>query len=126
VGAYKGRRQEAFAEWRRSIGPLAACPNVVVKIGGYGTAVFGYDRLEQPTAPSSEELANDWRPSVETVIEHFGAERCMFESNFPVDRTSGSYGTVWNAFKRISSGASEAEKSALFSDTAIQTYRLGL
>ena len=124
VGAYQGRRQQAFAEWQPMMAPLAACPNVVVKIGGYGTAIFGYDRLSDAQAPSSETLANEWRPSVETVIEHFGAQRCMFESNFPVDRMSASYHTVWNAFKRLAGNASEAEKRALFSETAARVYRL--
>ncbi|RKP57646.1 amidohydrolase family protein [Pararobbsia silviterrae] len=124
VGDYAGRRDAAFAEWRASIGALAACPNVVVKIGGYGTRVFGYDHLAQAEAPSSERLAQDWRPSVETVVELFGASRCMFESNFPVDRASASYATVWNAFKRLAAHASDAEKDALFRGTAQRIYRL--
>lgn len=124
VGDYAGKRDAAFREWRELIRPLARCPNVVVKIGGYGTRVFGFDHDLQPKAPSSEVLANDWRPSIETVIEYFGADRCMFESNFPVDRASGSYRTVWNAFKRLASKASAAEQDALFSETARRTYRL--
>ncbi|PPJ40546.1 amidohydrolase, partial [Pseudoxanthomonas sp. KAs_5_3] len=79
---------------------LAQCPNVSVKIGGLGTAVFGFDFASRPSPPGSLELANAWRPMVETTLELFGTERCIFESNFPVDRSSASYGVVWNALKR--------------------------
>jgi predicted TIM-barrel fold metal-dependent hydrolase len=69
-------------------------------------------------------LAKEWGPYIETCIEAFGPERCMFESNFPVDMGSCSYATLWNAFKRIASGASAGEKAALFSETAKRVYRL--
>lgn len=125
VGPYAGRQQFAFDEWRPMLAPLAACPNVVMKIGGYGTTVYGYDFISQPAPPSSTTLAAAWRPSVEAVIEAFGADRCMFESNFPVDRASASYATVWNAFKRLATQASEAEKADLFYNTAARTYLIG-
>jgi L-fuconolactonase len=79
-----------------------------------------------PTAPSSAELADDWRPYIEFCIDTFGAERCMFESNYPVDAATASYPVIWNAFKRIVSGASPGEKAALFSETARRVYKLGL
>src|SRR5690606_6343553 len=101
VGPYKGRRDVAAKEWRPLLEPLAACPNVVVKLGGLGTAVFGFDFHERERPPSSQELADTWRPFIEPCIERFGVQRCMFESNFPVDRASGGYGVLWNAFKRI-------------------------
>ncbi|WP_329601650.1 amidohydrolase family protein [Paraburkholderia antibiotica] len=125
VGPYAGQQRAAFDEWLPLLAPLAACPNVVMKIGGYGTTVFGYDFVSQPAPPSSATLADAWRATVEAVIEAFGASRCMFESNFPVDRTSASYATVWNAFKRLAAHASEAEKDDLFYRTAARTYRIG-
>jgi predicted TIM-barrel fold metal-dependent hydrolase len=79
--------------------------------------------LAQPRAPS-EQLAQEWAPYIETCIEAFGPERCMFESNFPVDMGSCTYAVLWNAFKRIAAGASAAEKAALFSQTAARVYRL--
>jgi predicted TIM-barrel fold metal-dependent hydrolase len=79
--------------------------------------------LSEPRA-SSEQLANEWRPYVEACIEAFGAERCMFESNFPVDMGACDYRTLWNAFKRLAAGASAAEKTALFSGAAKRVYRL--
>jgi predicted TIM-barrel fold metal-dependent hydrolase len=85
---------------------------------------FGFERRDVPA--SSTELAAAWRPYVETCIEAFGPDRCMFESNFPVDKQSCSYATLWNAFKRIAAGYSAAEKSALFFGTANRIYRLGL
>ncbi|OLL27352.1 amidohydrolase [Burkholderia sp. SRS-W-2-2016] len=125
VGPYAGRPRAAFDEWLPLLAPLAACPNIVMKIGGYGTTVFGYDFVSQPSPPSSTTLANAWRPSVEAVLEAFGARRCMFESNFPVDRCSASYATVWNAFKRLAANASETDKADLFYNTAARIYRIG-
>ena len=125
IGPYAGRRDEGFAEWKRSIGEVARCPNVHVKLGGLGMRLFGFDVHAGELPPSSEQLATLWRPYIETCIEAFGPERAMFESNFPVDKGSGSYQLFWNAFKRIAAGCSAAEKTALFSGTASRFYRLG-
>jgi predicted TIM-barrel fold metal-dependent hydrolase len=125
IGPYAGRRDEIFAEWKRSIGEVARCPNVHVKLGGLGMRLFGFDVHAGELPPSSEQLATLWRPYIETCIEAFGPERAMFESNFPVDKGSGSYQLFWNAFKRIAAGCSAAEKTALFSGTASRFYRLG-
>jgi len=124
IGPYAGKRDEVFAEWRRSIRELAPCQNVHVKLGGLGMRLFGFDVHTGALPPSSEQLATLWRPYIETCIEAFGAERAMFESNFPVDKGSGSYHAFWNAFKRIAAGCSAAEKTALFSGTASRFYRL--
>ncbi|ARP84408.1 amidohydrolase [Bordetella genomosp. 8] len=124
VGDYAGRGDEAWREWMKSIRALAACPNVFVKIGGYGIATFGHRTESLSSPPSSAALAELWRPSAEVVMEAFGSHRCMFESNFPVDRSSGNYCTVWNAFKRIAAGAGEQEKNDLFSGTAARVYRI--
>ena len=105
---------------------LARCPNVFVKLGGLGTAVFGFDFVGRAMPPSSRELAEAWRPIFDPVLELFGPERCMFESNFPVDRSSASYGVVWNALKRIASGASSQDKAMLFHDNAVRVYRIDL
>jgi len=125
IGPYAGRRDEVFAEWKRNIGEVARCPNVHVKLGGLGMRLFGFDVHAGELPPSSEQLATLWRPYIETCIEAFGPERAMFESNFPVDKGSGSYQLFWNAFKRIAAGCSAAEKTALFSGTASRFYRLG-
>src|SRR4051794_2259697 len=125
IGPYAGKRDEVFAEWKRSIADLARCPNVHVKLGGLGMRLFGFDVHTGELPPSSEQLAKLWRPYIETCIEAFGPERSMFESNFPVDKGSGSYHVFWNAFKRIAAGCSAAEKTALFSGTASKFYRLG-
>ena len=126
LGRYKGKRDEVFAEWNKSIRALAACPNVHVKLGGLGMRLLGFDVHEGEAAPSSEQLAALWRPYIETCIEAFGADRAMFESNFPVDKGSYGYGVFWNACKRLAEGASAAEKKSLFSGTASKVYRLGL
>ncbi len=125
IGPYAGKRDEVFATWRASIEELARCPNVYVKLGGLGMRLFGFDVADKETPPSSEELAALWRPYIETCIAAFGVSRAMFESNFPVDKGSGSYQVFWNAFKRIATGCTADEKAALFSGTASRFYRLG-
>jgi predicted TIM-barrel fold metal-dependent hydrolase len=125
IGPYAGHRDEVFAVWRAGIEELARCPNVHVKLGGLGMRLFGFDLHQGDMPPSSEQLAAAWRPYVETCIAAFGANRAMFESNFPVDKGGGSYHVFWNAFKRIAAGCSAAEKAALFSGTASRFYRLG-
>jgi predicted TIM-barrel fold metal-dependent hydrolase len=97
---------------------------VVVKLGGLGMLIFGFDLHSREEPPSSEVLAATWKPFLETCIEAFGTERGMYESNFPVDKQSCDYTACWNAFKRISAGASAAEKAALFHDTAARVYRI--
>ena len=124
-GPYRGRRDAVFAEWRAAMKRLAACPNVNMKLGGLAMVVNGFDFHESVLPPSSGELADAWRPWMEACVEDFGAARCMFESNFPVDKGMCSYPVLWNAFKRIAAGASEGEKAALFHDTAQRFYRLG-
>jgi predicted TIM-barrel fold metal-dependent hydrolase len=124
VGWYADKRAEIFADWRRQMVELARSPNVFVKLGGLGMRIngFAFDQRERP--PTSQELADAWRPYVETCIAAFGPARCMFESNFPVDKISGSYATYWNAFKRLAAGASAGEKAMLFRDTARRFYKL--
>ena len=124
VGPYRERRDEVFAAWRASIDRLARRPQVAVKLGGLGMAFTGFDFHRRARPPSSQELAQAWRPYVEHCIEAFGPGRCMFESNFPVDKASCSYGVLWNAFKRLATGASPDEKAALFGRTAARIYRL--
>ena len=125
IGPHAGKRDEIFPQWRQAIQALAECPNMFVKLGGLGMKIIGYEFHKRPRPPGSEELAGLWRPYIETCIEAFTPERCMFESNFPVDKVSGSYNVYWNAFKRLASGASESEKAALFHDSAATFYRLG-
>jgi len=126
IGSYANRREEVFAGWKSSIQEIAKCPNVVVKLGGLAMRLLGYDFHERPLPPSSEELAAAWRPTIETCIEAFGPGRAMFESNFPPDKGQCSYQVIFNAFKRIAASYSEAEKTALFSKTASDFYRLKL
>lgn len=118
------QRDEVFAAWKLGIGKLARFPNLDVKLGGLGMLYSGWDFHVREQPPSSLELADAWRPYIETCIEAFGPNRCMFESNFPVDKQSCGYGVLWNAFKRITRDCNQAEKSALYHDTAVRSYRL--
>jgi predicted TIM-barrel fold metal-dependent hydrolase len=124
VGSYAGRSREVYAQWRASISDLATCPNVVAKLGGINMEVNGFGWHEKPRPPSSRELAEATRGYYEFTIEKFGADRCMFESNFPVDAVTCSYTVLWNSFKHLTSGASAGEKAKLFHDTAARVYRL--
>jgi predicted TIM-barrel fold metal-dependent hydrolase len=124
IGRYAGRREERLPIWRHNMRMLAECPNVTIKLGGLGTPAFGFPSTFSEEPASSIQLAEEWRPYIGTCIETFGADRCMFETNYPVDSTASTYPIVWNAFKRIASGASPAEKEALFSGTATRVYRL--
>ncbi|MBJ7376017.1 amidohydrolase family protein [Sphingobium sp.] len=126
VGPYEGRADENFERWSQDMADLARCPNVRVKIGGFGMIICGARWHERDAPPSSIELADAWRPYVDRCIALFGADRCMFESNFPVDKAMYSYATLWNAFKRLAAGASATEKHALFAGTATASYGLSL
>lgn len=124
VGHYEGREDETFRAWRSDMADLAKRPNVSVKIGGFGMIVCGARWHERAFPPGSQELAAAWRPYFETCVELFGAGRCMFESNFPVDKAMYSYRTLWNAFKRLAAGMTVAERHAVFAGTAAKFYRI--
>lgn len=124
IGPYWGKREPILEQWRESIAELAACDNVFVKLGGLGMPINGFDWHKRDQPPGSEELAEANAPYILFCIEKFGAQRCMFESNFPVDKVSSSYNVLWNSFKRVSSGFSREERAALFHDTASQVYSL--
>jgi predicted TIM-barrel fold metal-dependent hydrolase len=124
VGPYLGHRQEILSAWQKDIKEFATCPNVNVKLGGVGMTSFGFAFHERDVPPSSEELAAAWRQYIEPCIEAFGPNRCMFESNFPPDKQSCGYTELWNAFKRITTAVSAAEKKALYSGTAARVYKL--
>lgn len=124
IGPYEGRRGEIFAYWQGAIRELARCPNVVAKLGGLVMPIngFGFHRRERPA--TSTELVQAIRDWCLHAIDCFGPDRCMFESNFPVDRASCSYHVLWNAFKRLAAGFGAADKAALFHDTAVRVYQL--
>jgi predicted TIM-barrel fold metal-dependent hydrolase len=124
LGRFAGKREETFPIWKASIQEVAKCHNVVVKLGGLAMRLLGFDFHERPKPPTSEQAAAAWRPYIETCIEAFGPDRCMFESNFPPDKGQCSYQVIFNAFKRIAASYSEAEKTALFSKTATDVYKL--
>jgi L-fuconolactonase len=126
IGPYRGRLPEQFPAWKRAIADIARRPNVTVKLGGLGSYMNGFPSFGAQPPASSAQLAAEWRPYVETCIEAFGAARCMWESNFPVDAGSGSYGTVLNAYKRITAACSPLERADIFSGTALRTYRIAL
>jgi predicted TIM-barrel fold metal-dependent hydrolase len=124
IGSYADHQPEVRERWRASMAALARCPNVTVKLGGVGSPFFGKHWDEVPGGVSSDVIADAVGDHFRWCIEHFGVDRCMFESNFPADRGAFSYVAIWNAYKKIVAGASESEKRALFHDTATSTYRI--
>ncbi|MFN0072191.1 MAG: amidohydrolase family protein [Chloroflexota bacterium] len=123
-GPYAGRDDEILPAWRSSIAELAACPNVSIKLGGLGMPRTGFDWHTRTIPVGSEELASSIAPFFHYCIEQFSPERCMFESNFPVDKVSYSYHVLYNAFKRLSREYSPSERAAMFHDTAVRIYRV--
>ncbi|MGC1341742.1 MAG: amidohydrolase family protein [Candidatus Binataceae bacterium] len=126
LGPYEGHRREVFDQWKRDITELARCPNVVVKLGGINMPVNGFGWHKKNSAPTSDELVAATRDYYLHTIDRFGPSRCMFESNFPVDRVSCSYVVLWNAFKKIAAGFSAGDKAWMFHRTAAETYRIAL
>lgn len=125
IGPHAGRADGVDAEWRQSLSDLAACPNVMLKLGGIGMdQYFGTTWAQQPTPPSSEEVASHWSERVRWCIDTFGPERAMFESNYPVDRQTLPYAVLWNSFQIMAAGYDDAEQDQLFWETAAATYRL--
>ena len=124
VGPYKDKRQEIFDQWKIDIAELSKCENVVAKLGGLAMPDNGFGWHTRETPPSSDEFVEAQKPYYDHTIACFGPERCMFESNFPVDKLSLSYQVLWNAFKKIVADFSEDEKEALFRGTATRVYRL--
>jgi predicted TIM-barrel fold metal-dependent hydrolase len=126
VGPYANRDDEVLATWRSGIAAVADCPNVNIKLGGIGMPRTGFDWHARTKPIGSEELAKSMAPFMTYCIEQFGPDRCMFESNFPVDKVAYSYNVMYNAFKRLTKGYSVAERAAMFHDTAARVYRIGV
>ena len=124
IGPYAGRDEEVMATWRRGIAAVAECPNVNLKLGGIGMPRLGFDWHTRVRPIGSEELARSVAPIMSYCIEQFGPDRCMFESNFPVDKVSFSHHVLFNGFKRFSKTYSASERAALFHNTAVRAYRI--
>jgi len=123
VGPYADQREEIFAAWKNDIAEIARCPNVVAKLGGLAMPDngFGWHETGEPT---SDEFVKLQQRYYDHTIECFGPERCMFESNFPVDRLSLSYAVLYNGLKKIARAYSADEQHAMFYGTAARVYRL--
>ena len=126
VGPYANRDDEVLPEWRRGVEEVAGCPNIIMKLGVVGQLRYGYFWHDRATAIGSGELAEALGPLMNHCIQQFGPDRCMFESNFPVDKISYSYNVVFNAFKRLSKGYSASERAAMFHDTAARVYNISV
>jgi predicted TIM-barrel fold metal-dependent hydrolase len=124
IGPYAERRDEVFREWRKAMASLARHDNVYVKLGGRAMTMSGFGWHKRPAPPGSRELAEKMSPYVSSCIEQFGTHRCMFESNFPVDKASCSYTSLWNAFKRMTRDLTDQERGDLFIGTATRVYRI--
>jgi predicted TIM-barrel fold metal-dependent hydrolase len=124
IGPFDGKGANVFEDWKPAVAELAKCPNVYAKLGGINMPINGFGWHHRASPPGSDELVMATRHYYDFSIQHFGPERCMFESNFPVDKASVSYPVLWNAFKKMAAGYSEQEKDAMFYGTAARFYRL--
>ncbi len=124
IGPYEGKRAEIFEQWKVDMAALAACSNVVAKLGGLVMPINGFGFHKRALPATSDELVAATRDYYLHMIDCFGPHRCMFESNFPVDKQSASFHVLWNSFKKIAAGCSADEKAALFHDTATRVYRV--
>ena len=124
VGHYVDQRDVIFEHWKRDMADIARCENVVAKLGGMAMPDNGFGWHTAARPPTSDEFAAAQGRYYEHMIECFGADRCMFESNFPVDRMSISYRVLWNGLKKIAGAYSGNERAALFAGTATRVYRL--
>jgi predicted TIM-barrel fold metal-dependent hydrolase len=125
VGPYAGKQKEIFEGWKKDVAELATCQNVVAKLGGLNMAFNEFAWHKKPKPPNSQEHMDAMHPYFDHALEHFGVDRCMFESNFPVDKLSCSYKVCWNAFKRLTKDFSAADKAKLYHDNAVRVYSLG-
>ncbi len=121
-GPYRDKRDEVFEDWKHGMADVAQHPNVYLKLGAL--PILRAADADRSLPPGSEEVAAAWKPWMDYCIETFGPTRCMFESNFPVQKLWSSYAVTWNAFKRIAAGATTDEKAHLFSGAARAAYRL--
>ena len=126
TGSYADRHDEVWTEWQKGIAEVATCPNIVVKLGGMGMPRVGFGWWDRDIPIGSEELAESMAPWMNYCIEQFGPNRCMLESNFPPDKVSFSYNIMYNAFKRMTQQYSATERAAMFHDTAVRVYRIGM
>ncbi|MCA8927335.1 MAG: amidohydrolase family protein [Alphaproteobacteria bacterium] len=123
-GPYRDKGEEVFRDWQQGIADLGQRANVYCKLGALPIRMPG-STADRSLPPGSEEIAAAWGPWMRACIDAFGPARCMFESNFPVQKRWSSYQTTWNAFKRMAADASAAEKADLFAGAATRAYRLG-
>jgi L-fuconolactonase len=124
AGQYASQREQVFKDWRKGITELARHPNVFMKLGGAAMHMFGLEWDKQARPPTSDQMVKDTAHLYRAAIDAFSPARCMFESNFPVDRVGCSYAVMWNSFKKIAAGYSPAERNDLFCNTAARAYRL--
>ncbi len=124
IGPYAGHGDEIFAQWCVDVGELAKCHNVFAKLGGIVMPINGFHWHKGDKPATSDELVAATGRYYHKAIELFGPQRCMFESNFPVDKQSCSYAVLWNAFKKLATRYNPQDKNSLFHDTAVKAYRL--
>jgi predicted TIM-barrel fold metal-dependent hydrolase len=126
VGRYADTQQDVARQWEAALRDLAAFPNVHLKLSGLGMMLAGFALDERATPPSSDDLVALWGPRVALGIDIFGARRCMFASNFPVDKAACSYTVLWNAFKKMTRHMDPSDRQQLFAQTAVRFYSIDI
>ena len=124
IGSFENKEKETYEYWKKNIKELSKCENVVAKLGGIAMEINGFNWHKNSIPPSGNELINRTKGYYETTLEYFGIDRCMFESNFPVDKISCSYVNLWNGFKNLTKHYSSNERDKLFHDNAARIYKI--
>ena len=124
IGPYENKQVEIFSQWQKDLKELSQHENVFAKLGGLAMPVNGFGFHTQDKPPTSDEFILKQKAYYETALEYFTPARCMFESNFPVDKASISYPILWNAFKKLAANYSASERDQLFYKTASKVYRI--
>lgn len=127
IGPYAGKIEEVKEMWKTGLEAMKDCDNITLKVSGLLMPYTGIGEFyKNKVAPTSDEVVSAILPYVETVINIFGTERCMFASNFPVDRCSVSYHVLFNAFKKCCKKLelSKTEVENIFFNTASQLYQI--
>ena len=126
LGKWKKKQDNVQAIWKSELQKLAKLENVYLKIGGIGMEnYFGTNWVSRTHPPSSDEVVTVWNERILWCIETFGTEKCMFESNYPVDRQTLPYSVIWNTFQKIVQTFTASEKDDLFWVTARSVYGVG-
>ena len=123
-GRTESARDVTLRTWQMHLHELAELPNVMVKLSGLFMPVVGWGYEHRDTPPTQEELLNTAGPLFDFVLQTFGVDRCMFASNFPMDKVSLSLSQLYQFYGALVAHYPEESRRKLFHDNAARIYRI--